>query len=220
MTSIVVVDDHPVFRRGMVALLDASGYAVVGEAASSAEAVSVIARLRPDLVLLDLGLPDGDGISAASLILAENRTVRIVVVTMYDEPSTVAAALAAGVSGYVVKDSEPDEILAALRSALNGTTLLGSGVSVSPSPDVERPSGLGRLTGLPHLTQREQQILDRLVRGLPNSVIALQLGLSGKTIANYVSIVLAKLRVADRQSAARLVRELQANATDRPGIRP
>ena len=131
MTTVVVVDDHPVFRSGVAALLEVNGYQVVGEAAGAAEAVELVRRLRPAIVLMDLGLPDGSGVTATERIVAEHPEVRVVVVTMFDDDGSVRAALQAGAAGYVVKDAGHAEIVAAVRAAELGAVVLGSGVAAS-----------------------------------------------------------------------------------------
>jgi len=204
MTTVVVVDDHPVFRSGVAALLEVNGYQVVGEAAGAAEAVELVRRLRPAIVLMDLGLPDGSGVTATERIVAEHPEVRVVVVTMFDDDGSVRAALRAGAAGYVVKDAGHAEIVAAVRAAELGAVVLGSGVAASgasaafaePAAD---PFGL---------TRRERQVLDLVVRGLTNGQIAERLGLSGKTVSNMVSTILGKMGVNDRVEAAALAREL------------
>lgn len=197
----MVVDDHPVFRRGMSALLRASGFDVVAEAASGTEAVSAAARAIPDVVLMDLGLPDLGGIAATERITAAQPDVRVVVVTSYDDEASVRAALDAGATGYVTKEASPDQIVAAVEAATMGALWLGSGVprpgsvAAAPAPAV------------PGLSPREAAVADLLGRGLPNPVIAARLGLSSKTVANYVSTVLLRLGAADRAEAVRLIRE-------------
>ena len=204
MTTVLIVDDHPVFRRGLAALLKASGFEVVGEAAAAAEAVDLVDRQRPDVVVMDLGLPDDSGIATTARILAAHPTVRVVVVTMFDDDASVRDALRAGAHGYVVKDAAPGEIVTAVRAAEMGATLLGSGIS----PPVGRPG-----QDLPYapladfgLTARERQLVDLLAKGLPNRAIAERMGLSTKTVANYLTVVLVKLGAADRTEAIAIVR--------------
>lgn len=205
-TRVLVVDDHPVFRRGMVALLGASGFDVVAEAASGSEAVTAAARERPDVVLMDLGLPDLGGVAATERITAAHPEVRVVVVTSYDDESSVRAALDAGAAGYVTKDASPDQIVAAVGAATMGALWLGSGV---PRPGAVAPAAA---SAVPGLSPREAAVADLLGRGLSNPVIATRLGLSPKTVANYVSTVLLRLGAADRAEATRLIREHRGGA--------
>jgi DNA-binding NarL/FixJ family response regulator len=204
MTRVLVVDDHPVYRQGIAALLRASGYDVVAEAGSAAEAVEWMRRTKPDAVLMDLGLPDGSGIDATARMVGERPQTRVVVVTMFDDDGSVRRALAAGAAGYVVKDAAPSEILAALAAALEGATVLGSGVARVPdaglrSEPARDPYGL---------TPRERDVLAMVARGLTNRQTAERLGIAGKTVANVVSVLLAKCGVADRVELAAVARAL------------
>jgi DNA-binding NarL/FixJ family response regulator len=202
MTTVLIVDDHPVYRRGLAALLSASGLQIVGEAAASAEAIDMVTRLSPDVVLMDIGLPDGSGVATTEWIRAAHPDVRVVVVTMFDDDGSVRAALRAGACGYVVKDAAPSEIVAAVRAAEMGATLLGSGVT----PPVDQPAVHSSPLAEFGLTPRERQLVDLLAKGLPNSVIAERMGLSAKTVANYLSMVLVKLGAADRAEAIIIIR--------------
>lgn len=203
MTRVAVVDDHPVFRRGLVALLRASGMQVAGEAASATEASAVVDDVVPDVVLMDLGLPDDSGISATARITSGHPGVRVVVITMYDDGLTVHRALEAGACGFVTKDAPPEQIIAAVRAAVAGATMLGPGVplpSREPTPECDEPPGYLSLT------ERERAVAHLLAQGLTNPILATRLGLSSKTVANYVSSVVLKLRAEDRLDVARLMR--------------
>ncbi|MBD3943741.1 response regulator transcription factor [Microbacterium sp. NEAU-LLC] len=204
MTRVMVVDDHPVYRQGIAALLAASGYDVVAQAGSAAESVEWMRRTKPDAVLMDLGLPDGSGVDATARIVGERPQTRVVVVTMFDDDGSVRRALAAGAAGYVVKDAAPSEILAALAAALEGATVLGSGVARVAdaglrSEPTRDPYGL---------TPRERDVLSLVARGLTNRQTAERLGIAGKTVANVVSVLLAKCGVADRIELAAIGRSL------------
>ena len=204
MSRIVVVDDHPVFRKGLISLLRASDHEVVGEAASGLEALDVVLAERPDLVLMDVSMPDLGGLEATEQLLARLPGLGVVVITLHDDRATVARALQVGASGYVTKQASPDEILAAVAAARSGALWLGSGV---PRPfEEEFPSEPGRSGVFAGLTPREQAIAALIGRGLPNPVIAERLQLSVKTVANYVSIVILKLGADDRAEAARIER--------------
>jgi DNA-binding NarL/FixJ family response regulator len=202
MSRVVVVDDHPVFRKGLIALLRASGFDVVGEAASGPEAIEIVDRERPDVVLMDLGLPEMGGVTATERITAAYPGLRVVVITLYDDEESVRAALESGASGYVIKEASPDQIIAAIRAAEAGALWLGSGV---PRPGYSAPERAAAT--LPGLTRRESGIAELIGKGLTNQAIAERLGLSTKTVANYVSIILLKLGADDRIEAARIVRE-------------
>jgi DNA-binding NarL/FixJ family response regulator len=206
MNRVAVVDDHPLFRKGIIDLLEASGFEVVAEAASAAEAIAVVGSSRPDAVLMDLGLPDRSGLAVTAQLAASFPDTRIVVITMYDDADTVRRALEAGASAYLTKESSPDQVVAALQAAMMGAQWIGSGVP-RPVPDAGRErapaSTVAEVAGL---TARERAIAELLGKGLANEAIAERLGLSRKTVANYVSIVLLKLGAEDRLHAARIVR--------------
>ncbi|ACQ80440.1 two component transcriptional regulator, LuxR family [Beutenbergia cavernae DSM 12333] len=214
MTTVLVVDDHPVYRRGIAHLLAAGGYDVVGEAAGVREAEQLALRLRPSVVIMDLGLPDGSGVDATSRIVAANPGTRVVVVTLFDDDGSVQRALAAGAAGYVVKDADPDEILAAVRAVETGAMVLGAhlaGAVLGAAAVAARPA-----EDVWGLTPRERQVLDLLVKGLTNRAIAERLGLSGKTVANNVSVILGKLGATDRVEATQLVRAQRAHDPSSP----
>lgn len=199
MSRLVVVDDHPVFRKGVIALVRTAGHDVVGEASDGIEAVAVVASVRPDVVLMDLSMPLQDGFEATAHICVAFPGTRVVVITLFDDETSVARALEAGARGYVSKQADPDQILGALDAVLSGALWLGAGVA--------RPSLVaGASSPLPGLTRRELDIADLVSRGLSNGQIADRLVLSRKTVANYVSSVLLKLGVETRDEAAALVR--------------
>lgn len=200
MSRIIVVDDHPVFRKGLVALLRASGHDVVGEAASGLEAVDIVADTAPDVVIMDVAMPDLGGIEATEHLIGRYPDLRVVVLTGFDDEGTVRSALAAGASAYVTKQAAPEQILGAVDAAVGGALWLGEGV---PRPLTGAPQNARVLPGL---TARETEIADLVARGLTNAVIAERLHLSTKTVANYVSIIMLKLGASDRTDAKRLIR--------------
>lgn len=200
MSRLVVVDDHPVFRKGLVALVRAAGHEVVGEAADGREAVAVVAATDPDVVLMDLSMPGQDGFEATAHITAAHPSTRVVVITLFDDEPSVVRALEAGARGYVSKQADPEQILGAIHAVVSGAQWLGAGVG-RPAP-TERTA-----ERLPGLTRRELDVADLLSRGLTNGQIADRLVLSRKTVANYVSGVLLKLGVDTREEAAAVVRE-------------
>lgn len=199
-TSVLVTDDHPLFRGGLVALLRASGYEVAGEAASGTEAIALASALRPDIAVMDLGLPDMTGHEAIGRMLAERPELRIVVLSMFDDDASVRQALDAGALGYVVKDAPPEQVLTAIRATELGASMLGSGLK-RPAPAVPVPS-----PALSGMTPRERAVAALLAQGLPNRLIAARLDVSEKTVANYVSTVLFKLGADNRYDAGRIVR--------------
>ena len=164
MTRVMVVDDHPVFRRGLVALLRASGLEVVAEAASGEEAISVVERDSPDLILMDLGLPGIGGVAATAAITGAHPHIRVLVITQYDDETSVRSALDAGAAGYVLKQATADHILAAVAATQMGAQWLGS--------DVPRPSSRSAdpaTTLSTHgFTPREAAVAELIGRGFPN----------------------------------------------------
>lgn len=207
MSRIVVVDDHPVFRKGVTALVRSAGHDVVGEASDGLEAIAVVASVRPDAVLMDLSMPLQDGFEATAHICAAHPDTKVVVITLFDDEASVVRALEAGARGYVSKQADPDQILGAIDAALSGALWLGAGVA--------RPTlaGTAAAQQFPGLTPRERVIADLVSRGLSNGQIAEQLVLSRKTVANYVSTVLLKLGVDTREEAAAIVRDTRRSSS-------
>jgi len=201
MTRILVVDDHPVFRRGLVFLLQTAGHEIAGEAASGSEALDAVRATAPELVVLDLGLPELHGTRVAAALRAEHPGIRIVVVTMYDDDASIAQTLETGVDGYVLKDAPPEQILAAIDAAVSGARVLGSGVPLPRTSAAPDPLAGHRFTA------RERAVAELLVHGLGNRAIAERLGVSEKTVANYVVAVRLKLGAESRYDAARILRE-------------
>ena len=205
--EVVVVDDHPMFRLGMVALLTSlAGIDVVGEAGSVEEAVSVVDRTDPDLVIMDLQLPDGSGITATERILARNPDVGVLVVTMFSDDDAVFAAMRAGARGYLVKGAGQDEIERAVVAVANGEVILGPPIAQRAAALFAVRSAAGAAP-FPELTKREREVLDLLARGLDNRAIARRLTISDKTVRNHVSNVFTKLQVPDRPQAIVKARE-------------
>ena len=205
MTRVILVDDHPVFRNGLRALLEASGIDVVGEAATGADAVELAAQLTPDVVLMDLGLPDMSGVEAVGQIVAARPATRVLVISLYQDDGSVETALRAGARGYVVKDAPAEEVVAAVHAVASGSAVIGGSLAGRLADLVHGRAGEIPEEDFPSLTTRERQILGLIAKGLTNSAIAERLGLSGKTVANYVSVILAKIDAADRNEATRKV---------------
>ena len=200
MSRIVVVDDHPIFRKGLIALLRAEGHDVVAEACDGVEAVAVVTAEHPDVVVMDLSMPLRDGFEATGHITARHPDIKVVVITLFDDEASVVRALEAGAAGYVSKQADPDQIIGAISAVVRGAMWLGAGVARPPLPSAAT-------NGLPGLTPREAVIADLLSRGLTNPMMAERLSLSTKTVANYVSALMLKIGAADRDEAAQLVRE-------------
>lgn len=199
---VVVADDHALIREGVRALLESlPDMELVGEAASGREAVEVVTAARPDVVLMDLHMPDGDGITATRAIVAADLGTAVLVVSMLDDDASILAALRAGAQGYVLKGSEPSELRRAIAGVARGEALFGPGVArqvlalfAGPAPEPEPV--------FPELTDREREVLDHVARGASNATIARALNLSPRTVANHVSNVLTKLHATDRTDVA------------------
>ena len=193
---VLVVDDHPVVRQGLRTFLDLQpDISVVGEAADGASCVELAVELEPDVILLDLRMPGGDGVSALHGLTERGVTARVLVITSFTEPSAVLPAVRAGAAGYVYKDIDPPALAAAIRSVHAGHVLL--------HPDVARLLAAGEARPpQSQLTPRESDVLGQLAMGRSNKEIAKALTLSEKTIKTHVSAILAKLGVQDRTQAA------------------
>lgn len=209
MTTVGVVEDHPLFREGLRNLLESAGLAVVAEASCAAEADRVFAA-APDVIVVDLGLPDGPGEQVVADAARRSPGSRIVVLTMSADALSVARAVAAGAHGYLVKDCGADEVLAAIRAVAAGSTVMGSTIAARARAVGSVPVFAPPETDFPELTTRERQVLGLLVDGLSNAAIAAELDLSVKTVANYVSEILSTLHARDRTRLAELVRERAA----------
>jgi DNA-binding NarL/FixJ family response regulator len=207
---ILVAEDHPLFRKGMISLLTSvPEFEVVGEAATGEEAVVRATQLQPDVILMDLQMPQVNGIEATRRILQESPSVRILVVTLFEDEDSVFMALRAGARGYVLKDADEEVVVHAIRAVGRGEAIFSPAVAsrvlayfaASPSGGGSPPQAF------PTLTEREREILNLIAQGHPNPSIARQLHLSTKTVGNYVSNIFTKLRVADRTQAIIRARE-------------
>ncbi|MEZ0580047.1 response regulator [Nocardioides sp. MH1] len=198
---VVVADDHPVVRAGITALLSSlPDMEIVGTATNGREAVREVVTTRPDVALLDLKMPELDGIAATREIAKVAPEVGILVLTMYDDDDSVFAAMRAGARGYLVKGVEQDDIARAIRSVAAGEAIFGPGVAQRVLGFLTTPAPTERAT-FPELTPREHEVLDLLAAGHSNHRIAERMGLAPKTVANNVSSIFAKLQVADRAQA-------------------
>ncbi|MCW2780176.1 MAG: two-component system response regulator [Marmoricola sp.] len=198
---VVVADDHPIVRAGLTALLSSlPDIEVVAVAANGREAVREVVSTRPDVALLDLKMPELDGIAATRELARVAPGVAVLVLTMYDDDDSVFAAMRAGARGYLVKGVEQDDILRAIRSVAAGEAIFGPGVAQRVLGFLTTPPVPADVP-FPELSTRERTILDELAAGLNNSAIAARLGIAPKTVANNVSAIFAKLQVADRAQA-------------------
>ncbi|CAA9563087.1 MAG: Nitrate/nitrite response regulator protein [uncultured Thermomicrobiales bacterium] len=198
---IVVADDHPLFRKGMVTLLSSEpGFSVVGEAATGAEAIGVVAATTVDVVLMDLQMPEMGGIPAIQRLKAQAPEVRILVVTLFEDEDSVFLALRAGAHGYVLKDAWDEEFIRAIKAVAAGESIFSPAIATRVLAwfGLRRHHDADVFTGLTH---REREILDELANGYGNAMIARHLGISSKTVANHLSTIFAKLQVPDRGAA-------------------
>ncbi len=202
MTRVLLVDDHAMVRAGLAALIDATGdLEIVGQAHDGAEAVELAAVVRPDVVLMDLSMPVMDGIEATRLVLASAPEAKVVILTSFSDVGKVTAALAAGAIGYLLKDSEPDQLLAGVRAAADGDVPL--------DPKVARALLPGTRPARPEesLSARELQVLRLVAKGLANKQIGRQLGITERTVKAHLGQVFRQLGVVDRTSAALWARD-------------
>ncbi|HET7677916.1 MAG TPA: response regulator transcription factor [Candidatus Limnocylindrales bacterium] len=201
-----VVDDHEIVRQGLVALLDRRpGFQVVAEAGTAAEAVEAARRFRPDLVVMDVRLPDGSGIEACREIRAELPETRVVILTSYPDEEAVLAAIVAGASGYLLKQVRARDLLAALEAVGAGQSLLDPAVTEKVLERVRRIATGKQPDEFAQLTQQEQRILLLVAEGKTNKEIAAEVFLSDKTVKNYVSSILSKLNLERRAQVAAFV---------------
>ncbi len=203
---LLIVDDHEVVRQGLVALLDRrDGFQVVAEAATVAEAIERARRFEPDIVVMDVRLPDGSGIEACREIRAELPATRVVMLTSYPDEEAVLSAIVAGAAGYLLKQVRARDLVAALETVGRGESLLDPAVTEKVLERVRRIATGGHTDELALLTSQEQKILMLVAEGKTNKEIATDVFLSDKTVKNYVSSILSKLNLERRAQAAAFV---------------
>ncbi|MFJ5877321.1 response regulator [Streptomyces sp. NPDC093088] len=212
---VVVADDQELVRTGFRLILTARGIEVVGEAGDGAEAVATVRKLRPDIVLMDIRMPVMDGLEAARRILAQTPGCRVIMLTTFDLDHYVYAALAAGASGFLLKDVTPAHLAAAVRPVDTGDALLAPSITrrlverfTSGAPGTDPgPSNPAVHRDLAVLTTRELEVLTLMSRGLSNSELAGELTLSEATVKTHVARIFAKLTLRDRAQAVALAYE-------------
>jgi DNA-binding NarL/FixJ family response regulator len=196
---VLIADDHPVFRDGLRTLLSSSeGFEVVGDAANGTEAVARALELQPDVVVMDLNMPELDGIEATRTLVQASPHMRVLVLTMFDDDDSVFAAMRAGAAGYVLKGTDQTEIVRAIRSVGSGEAIFGAPVARRVMAYFSATRKSAQPSPFPELTDRELEVLDLAAGGVNNQGIARRLSISEKTARNHISNIFAKLQVADR----------------------
>jgi DNA-binding NarL/FixJ family response regulator len=201
VVNVLIADDHPLYRSGVRGLLDGTGRCrVVGEARTGTEALAMTEELRPHVVLMDVNLPEINGIEATKTIVSRCRDTAVIIVTMLEDRDTFLSAIRSGARGFLLKGADSEELSLAIEIVRAGSVLFGANVAdwvieyLTNPPTPRDP--------FPELTARERAVLELVADGKGNAAIARDLGLSIKTVRNYLSRIFAKLRLADRTEAA------------------
>ncbi|BAK38355.1 two-component system response regulator [Microlunatus phosphovorus NM-1] len=199
MVTLILADDHPVFASGLRAVFEAEPDIVVQAVVGTGrEAVAAALEHRPDVAVLDIAMPDGDGLSVCAELRQAGLPTRALMLTMFDDDDNVLAALRCGAFGYTLKGAGPDELVAAVRAVARGEVLFGAGIAARMLELFGRSAST---SPFPQLTDRESEVLGLLAQGLDNAVVARRLGVSAKTVRNHVSNIITKLHVSDRSAA-------------------
>ncbi|MFS8098981.1 response regulator transcription factor [Lentzea alba] len=201
---VLIADDHPLIRNGLRTLLDANaGTEVVGDddVGTGREAIEQATRLQPDVVVMDLHMPDGNGVDATREIVNTSPHIAVLVLTIAEDDETIFAAMRAGARGYLLKGAGPAELVRAVEMVSAGVAVFGPTIAqrVIDYFAVARPAGPSAI--FPQLTEREREILELMAQGVNNTTIGQQLFITSKTVRNYVSNIFSKLQVADRAEA-------------------
>lgn len=205
---VLIADDHPLFRDGMRTLLGSlPNYEVTGEAANGADAMLLAREQQPDIVLMDLQMPQMNGIEATRQIVQTSPHIGVVVVTMFEDDDSVFAALRAGARGYVLKGADQAEIVRVLEAVMRGEALFGPSLAARLMSYFAAPRSQAQAGLFPELTEREREVLHLIARGRSNADIAAELVLSLKTVRNHASNIFSKLQVVDRAEAMVRARE-------------
>ena len=198
MTRLLLADDHQMLRQGLRRSMEDEGFDVVGEAADGAEAVRMAEQHRPDVILMDVSMPELDGVEATRRIIAKLPDIRVVMLTMHPDHDIIRRAVDAGASGYLVKDCSIDEVAATVRQAVSGQIALSAALAEAALAESRRP--------LPEptervLTNREEELLGLIAQGLSTPEVAAQMYISQKTVKNHLASIFEKLDARDRTQA-------------------
>lgn len=205
---VLIADDHQLFRDGLKALLlSTSEMDVVGEAATGQEAIRLASKHQPDVILMDIQMPDMDGISATRQIVEANPNVKILIVTMFEDDQSVFSAMRAGARGYVLKGAKHDEMLRAIRAVYSGEAIFSAAIASRMISFFSNTRAQIPQENFADLTDREREILTLIARGQSNAEIAETLTISVKTVRNHASNIFSKLQVADRAQAAIIAKD-------------
>jgi DNA-binding NarL/FixJ family response regulator len=207
---VLVADDHHVVRAGLEQLLGAAaGIEFAGAACDGAEAVALAATAKPDVVLMDLSMPGVDGIEATRRIVADAPATRVVVLTSFSDRERILEVLDAGAVGYLLKDAEPEDLIAGIRAAAGGDSPLAPRIAAEVL-DARLRDRETREPAVSDLTQREREVLGLVGEGKPNKLIARELGISERTVKAHLTSIFQRIGVSDRTQAALWVRERSA----------
>jgi DNA-binding NarL/FixJ family response regulator len=214
---VLIADDHTIFRDGLTALLKTSSdIEVVGEAGTGKEAIEKAGSLSPDLILMDVVMPDLNGVVATKRILSQNPSIGVIMLTMLEDDETVFAAMCAGARGYILKGSGKTEVLHTIQVVASGAAMFGPAIAGRLAHFFR----VGSVTGgepFPELTHREREVLDLIASGESNQAIAGQLHISPRTVGNHISNIFNKLQISDRAHAIVKAREAGLGRAIRPG---
>jgi len=202
LTSILIVDDHPLFRKGVKQLIqDAGGFDLVGEASSGAEGIDLAYLRQPEMILLDLNMKDMSGIDVLKVLKAADLDARVIMLTVSDQEEDLVAALRAGADGYLLKDMEPEDLVAKLIEAAHGQTVLSPALA-SLLVHAMRQESKPKTPDEAGLTEQERKIVERIAAGKSNKLIARELNIAEGTVKVHVKHLLKKLNLKSRVEAA------------------
>ncbi|MEK6663478.1 MAG: two-component system response regulator NarL [Pseudomonadota bacterium] len=202
LTSLLIVDDHPLFRKGVVQLVDsAGGFVLLGEASSGAEGIELAYAHHPDMILLDLNMKDMSGVDVLKVIKAADLDSRVIMLTVSDQQEDLVAALRAGADGYLLKDMEPEDLVAYLKEAARGQMVLSPALAGLLAHSL-RQGNKPKTVDEAGLTEQEKKIIERIATGKSNKLIARELNITEGTVKVHVKHLLKKLNLKSRVEAA------------------